>query len=178
MKGTVAQDSDKMGTSSPARSLPWAGAKAPLLAGPDCIRKLWSTMENPSGMVARIVKYFKKSWIHRHVSPWSAKAEEQCWDAHCFRSQDFLPAALASLLFSKALWLPLPEIETCRSSETCDYGFFSPNHSIYLPLNVLFIYFLIFMVAATPWVSVPPGSHPAARACLGARCPLRSARPS
>lgn len=58
MKGTVAQDSDKMWRSSPARSLPWAAAKAQLLAGPDCIRKLLNIMENSSGMVARIVKYF------------------------------------------------------------------------------------------------------------------------
>lgn len=93
-------------------------------------------------------------------------------------SQDFLLAALASLLFSKILWLPSPGNENCRSSETCDYGFFSLNHTIYLSLNILFLCFLIFMVAAMPWVSIPPGSHPAAGACLGARCPLHSARPS
>lgn len=154
-EGTVAQDSDKMWMSSAAHSLPWAGAKAQLLAGPDCIRKLLSTMGNASGMVARIAKCLKKLLIHCHVSPWSAKAEEQWWDAYCFGSQDFLPAALASLLFSKILLLPSPGNETCRSSETCDYDFFSLNHAVYLSLNVLFLCFLIFMVAAMHWVSVP-----------------------
>lgn len=48
-------------------------------------------------------------------------------DAHCFRPQDFLLAALASLLFSKIFWLPSLENETCRSCETCDYDFFQPK---------------------------------------------------
>lgn len=129
-------------------------------------------MGNASGMVARIAKCLKKLLIHCHVSPWSAKAEKQWWDAYCFGSQDFLPAALASLLFSKILLLPSPGNETCRSSETCDYDFFSLNHAVYLSLNVLFLCFLIFMVAAMHWVSVPTASHPAAGACLSARCSL------
>lgn len=177
-EGTVAQDSDKTWMSSAAHSLPWAGAKAQLLAGPDCIRKLLSTMGNASGMVARIAKCLKKLLIHCHVFPWSAKAEEQWWDAYCFGSQDFLLAALASLLFSKILLLPSPGNETCRRSETCDYDFFSLNHAVYLSLNVLFLCFLIFMVAAMHWVSVPTASHPAAGACLSARCSLHSVRPS
>lgn len=90
-------------------------------------------------------------------------------DAHCFRPQDFLLAALASLLFSKIFWLPSLENETCRSYETCDFDFFSLNRSVYLSLNVLLLCFLVFTVALMLWVSLSPASHPAAGACLGAR---------
>lgn len=65
------------------------------------------------------------------MTPWSDKAEEQWWDAHLFGSQQFLLAALTALLVSKVLWLPRPENETGRSSETCDYSSFSLNNSVY-----------------------------------------------
>lgn len=83
------------------------------------------------------------------------------------------PAALASLLFSKILWLPSLENETCRSPETSDYDFFFILiHSVFV-LKCFVYLFSDFCVAVMHWVSVPPASHPAAGACLSTGCPLQ-----
>lgn len=143
-----------------------------------CIRKLLSTMRNASGMVARIVKYFKK-----HPNPLSCiflkcQGRRTVVDAYCFRSQDFLLTALASLLFSKILWLPSPKNETCRSSETCDYDFFQPKPLSIFVLKCFGFLFSDFFGGSVALGFTFPNITPCSRSCLSARCPLLSVRPS